>query len=192
MTRARELAGRKARARRDRWARAFRPETVRLLLIAEAPPSALDRDFYFPLVPTQDSLFREVAREVLATEPTRENKRALLDGLQKEGLFLIDAVLEPVAGRYTIDLSRLITRIRHLQLDKVIIVKAGVYDRIFEPLHEARIPVVPVRIPFPGSGQQVNFRRAFKQALRYRFPLTEKAERADELAGMPPAGSQRA
>jgi hypothetical protein len=38
---------------------------VELLLVAEAPPSALDRYFYFEDVPVQDSLFRYVARAIL-------------------------------------------------------------------------------------------------------------------------------
>jgi hypothetical protein len=38
-------AARLARQRRYRAARRFRPETVRLLLVAEAPPASLDRYF---------------------------------------------------------------------------------------------------------------------------------------------------
>jgi hypothetical protein len=38
---------------------------VRLLLVAEAPPAALDRYFYFEDVPRHDSLFRYVARAIL-------------------------------------------------------------------------------------------------------------------------------
>jgi hypothetical protein len=41
--------------RRDAAARRYRPETIQLLLIAEAPPSALDRYFYFEDVPDHDS-----------------------------------------------------------------------------------------------------------------------------------------
>jgi hypothetical protein len=46
-----------ARARRAEAAARYRPKAVRLLLVAEAPPSALDRYFYFEDVPEQDSLF---------------------------------------------------------------------------------------------------------------------------------------
>lgn len=164
------LDRRRARARRDRWARRFRPTHVRLLLIAEAPPSSLDRYFYFPNVATQDSLFREIASAVLSVAPTRENKRDHLEGLRDQGVFMIDAVPEPVEDRYTIEVGQLMARIRRLNPEKVIIVKTGVYDRIFETLRDAEIPVVPVRIPFPGSGQQVKFRQAFKRALRYKLP----------------------
>jgi hypothetical protein len=36
----------------------FKPESVDLLLVAEAPPSTLDRYFYVPDVREEDSLFR--------------------------------------------------------------------------------------------------------------------------------------
>jgi hypothetical protein len=164
-----DIECRRARSRRTRWARAFRPEKVRTLLIAEAPPSALDRYFYFPSVSTHDSLFREVAYAITSVQPTRENKRELLTMLQVKGLFMIDAVPEPVNGRYSIDVGRLISRVRRLAPDRVIVVKAGVFDRVFEPLRAAGIPVVPVRIPFPGSGQQVRFRHEFDRARRVRL-----------------------
>jgi hypothetical protein len=67
-----------ARRRRERAARKYRPSKVKLLLVAEAPPAALDRYFYFEEVPQQDSLFRYVARSVLKTEPSRTNKQSYL------------------------------------------------------------------------------------------------------------------
>jgi hypothetical protein len=39
------------------------------LLLAETPPSSLDRYFYFEDVRDQDSLFRHVVRAILAIEP---------------------------------------------------------------------------------------------------------------------------
>ena len=80
MTKARENPG-KATAR-ARAAKKYRPASVKLLLVAEAPPSALDRYFYFEVVPTQDSLFRYVARAILKVEPTRANKAELLGRLR--------------------------------------------------------------------------------------------------------------
>lgn len=56
-----------ARARRERAARQYKPTKVDLLLVAEAPPSALDRYFYFPDVREQDSLFRYVVALSSAT-----------------------------------------------------------------------------------------------------------------------------
>jgi hypothetical protein len=45
------------------------------------------------------------------------------------------------------------------------LIKANVFDIAFATLRAAGLPVVPVRIPFPGSGQQKRFREAFAAAL---------------------------
>jgi hypothetical protein len=79
-----------ARMRRATAAQRYQPAAVRILLVAQAPPEALDRYFYFPDVDTQDSLFRSVARSVLGEEPTRANKAELLERLRDRGIFLID------------------------------------------------------------------------------------------------------
>jgi hypothetical protein len=52
----------RASRRRAQAAKKYRPAFVKLLLVAEAPPSALDRYFYFEVVATQDSLLLRRAR----------------------------------------------------------------------------------------------------------------------------------
>ena len=69
---------------------------MKLLLVAEAPPSALDRYFHLEDVRTQDSLFRYIARSILGVEPTRENKPQLLTRLRNRGVFLIDLRHDPI------------------------------------------------------------------------------------------------
>src|SRR4051812_14141622 len=64
----------------------FRPAAVDLLLVAEAPPSSLDRYFYFTGVSAQDSLFRYVCRVLLGEEPSREKKEPLLRNLCERGV----------------------------------------------------------------------------------------------------------
>ena len=61
-----------AAARRRTAAARYRPDVIDLLLVAEAPPSALDRYFYFEDVLTHDSLFRHVVEGVLGDKPTRD------------------------------------------------------------------------------------------------------------------------
>ena len=46
--------------RRRRTAERYKPAEIDLLLVAEAPPGALDRYFYFEDVREQDGLFRYV------------------------------------------------------------------------------------------------------------------------------------
>src|SRR5437867_2723215 len=58
-------AGEIARARREQASRRYKPRHIKILLVAEAPPSALDRYFYFEDVAEHDSLLRYVARGIL-------------------------------------------------------------------------------------------------------------------------------
>ncbi len=59
----------------------------------------------------------------------------------------------------------LVPRVRKLAPKKVILIKATVYDTAFVALRDAGLPVVDVRVPFPGSGQQRRFATAFQRAL---------------------------
>lgn len=156
-----------ARRRRATAAEKYRPQQVRLLLVAEAPPSALDRYFYFEDVREQDSLFRYVARGILKAEPTREDKATLLARLRDRGVYLIDLQLDPVDGAPLADhVPEFVRRVRGLKPEKVILIKASVYDAAFYSMAEAGLPVVDERIPFPGSGQQRRFEVAFARALK--------------------------
>ena len=156
-----------ARRLRERAARRYRPESVDLLLIAEAPPAALDRYFYFEDVTMQDSLFRYVAKMILGTEPTRANKAELLSRLRDRGVFLVDLRLEPVDNTpHSGYVADLVARVRALNPNRIIVIKASVYDAVFGALAEAGLPAVNERVPFPGSGQQRTFEEAFARALR--------------------------
>lgn len=155
-------------ANRHRLASAerYRPNQVRLLLVAETPPTSLDRYFYFEDVRTQDSLFRFVGRAVLQAEPTRDNKADLLTRLRDSGVFLVDLKPDPKDGQplraYVPDL---VDRVRSLAPESVILIKATVYDAAFAALKHAGLPVIDERIPFPGSGQQKRFQEAMARAL---------------------------
>lgn len=141
--------------------------TVRLLLVAQAPPAADDRYFYFPDVPTQDALFRSVARIVLPhTEPTRSNKASLLEQLRDRGVFLVDLKPDPVDGSVLSQyVPKLLARIAELAPERIILIKADVYDAVYPALARAGLPVSSVRVPFPSFGQQSAFNAAFSRAL---------------------------
>jgi hypothetical protein len=155
------------RAHRQAAAARYKPEHIRLLLVAEAPPAALDRYFYFEEVAVQDSLFRYVARLVLGLEPTRFNKPQILAELRSAGVFLIDLCLDPVADKS--DLPRcvagLVERVQALRPDHIILIKATDHDAAFAALARTQMPVVDQRIPFPGSGQQRRFEEGMRLAL---------------------------
>jgi hypothetical protein len=152
---------------RRKAARRFKPSSIKLLLVAEAPPSALDRYFYFPTVGTQDSLFRYVARLVLGREPTRANKPELLGALSDAAVFLIDLCEEPIRDRADLRacVPGLIARVAKLKPRHVILVKATVFDLAYFALRDAGQPVVERMVPFPGSGQQRRFEGEMGAAL---------------------------
>ncbi|MGH3009036.1 MAG: hypothetical protein ACRDLM_06465 [Gaiellaceae bacterium] len=156
-----------ASERRRQAAQKYRPTAVDLLLVAEAPPDALDRYFYFEDVPTQDSLFRYVAKLVLGLVPARCEKATALSALKERGVFLIDLCEDPLPGRSLCTCTEdLVRRAKSLAPRKIILIKTTVYDAAFEPLRRAGLPVVAERIPFPGSGQQRRFEAAFARALK--------------------------
>jgi len=147
-----------ARRRRKRAAAAFQPAHVRTLLVAEAPPSALDRYFYFLDVDVQDSLFRHVIEATFGAKPTRD-KLPWLDALKAEGYFLIDLSPDPFHDREVLPplIPDLIRRCRAFEPERIVLIKANVYDLAYDALRDAGLPVVDVRLPFPGSGQQRRF-----------------------------------
>lgn len=167
-----DTAAAEVRGRRAAAAKRYEPDRVRLLLVAQAPPEADDRYFYFTNVPTQDTLFRSVARALLPhTEPTRTNKAFLLAQLQEQGVFLIDLKPDPIVNS-RVSLSELrphvpvlLDRVAELEPDRIILIKADVYDAAFPALAAADLPVSRVRVPFPSYGQQDKFKVAFGRAL---------------------------
>jgi len=157
--------------RRLEAAERYKPAHVRLLLVAQTPPVAVPPDparyFYFEQVTKHDDLFRGVVRVLLGEEPLRHQKAALLRRLRDEAVFLIDLKPDPTDPRpLTTFVSSLVDRCRRLRPDKIILIKADVYDAAFAALHVAKLPVVDVRIPFPGSGRQTEFANAMARALR--------------------------
>jgi hypothetical protein len=144
----------------------YRPERVRLLLVAEAPPDSEDRYFYFEHVREQDSLFRYVAQGILGYKPDRIRKPSALSELRDRGVFLIDASEDPLDGReLRADANEVIDRCRSLEPRAIILIKTNVYDDLFAPMVGAGLPVVDKRMPFPGSGRQKQFEMGFADAL---------------------------
>lgn len=160
---------REARSRREAAAARYRPDTVDLLLVAEAPP-ALGRYFYFPYVREQDSLFRHVCRAVLDRESSRTSKADQLAELRARGVYLIDLQEEPRDEQPLASfVPGLLDRCRVFDPAWIILIKASVYDAAFAPLRAAGLPVSSIRVPFPGSGQQRRFLEAFPRALAERY-----------------------
>ncbi len=157
------------RVRRQRSAEKYKPARVRVLLVAEAPPAADDRYFYFEDVTKHDWLFLGVAEVLLRGRPVRREKPASLKKLQEMGFFLIDLKPDPADGsplqEYVPDL---IARCRALAAERIILIKATVYDAAFSTMGAAGLPVINQRVYFPSTGRQREFREQFARALEAR------------------------
>ena len=164
----------KAQERRDKAASRYRPGQVELLLVGEAPPTELDRYFYFENVSRADYLFRGVVPVLLGEEPSRRKARQLA-ALKDRGVFLIDLRPNPFDTRSDESLvPQLIERVGSIAPKHVVLIKVNVYDVAYKPLREARLPVVDARLPFPSTGRQREFATGFRLALKdagFRTPV---------------------
>lgn len=160
--------------RRREAAEKYRPERVRLLLVAHAPPVQVERYFYFEQVREKDDLFRYVVHGLFGTMPDREHKANWLRRLRDAGVFLIDLVEQPVTTAFgrsakVSDLGPfvpgLVKRAQVVNPDHVVLIKVDVYDAAFRRLRNAGLPVVDERIAFPTSGRQHDFEVGFGSAL---------------------------
>ena len=171
--------------------RKYRPKQIRRLLIAEAPPNAIERFFYFENVSNRDwlflglmqALYPDVKKRYLQENRTPKLKIQMLNQFKDDGYFLVDLSPEPIDqipnGRRGLAhcVPGLIERINQLDCPQasIILIKANVYDIAFQPLRCAGYRVIDRRIPFPSSGQQLNFQIAFGEALS----LADETEQND-------------
>jgi len=159
---------------------AFKPASVKCLLIGEAPPDALDRFFYYAPVPQHDHLFLGVM-EVLFAKAKAEyltggrqesDKQALLEGFRDSGFYLLDVSDEPLSlagGALRDDVAGLLDRVAATaSMDTpIILIKKTTFEVAYEPLKQAGYRKLYRKgIPFPGQGWQKEFREGFAEALR--------------------------
>lgn len=157
----------------------YKPEKVKYLLIAEAPPNSLERFFYYDNVREHDYLFLGIAealypklkKQYLLNRRNNEIKNSILRKFQQEGFYLLDLSELPLSLINTnlrSQLPNLIERIKSTANDntQIILIKANVYDIAFQPLKKQFEKVIDQRITFPGQGGQRKFQDEFKQALK--------------------------
>jgi len=173
----------KAGATRRRNARdKYKPDVIRYLLIAEAPPSE-DRFFYFDHVGFADNLFIGTMKVLFPKQfrgyigqRSAQQKQRLLRSFQKEGFWLLDAVdspLEHTASAAQLakisDLESRLTRLRRAgeisHSTPVLFMKANAYRAFRERLEELNFNAINQLVYFPGNGRQNDFAIMFPKAL---------------------------
>lgn len=156
-------------AARRKAAAKYKPKKVELLLIAEAPPCATDRYFYFEDVDQHDWLYRYVWEGLAGTKPVKGEKPAHLAALRDAGVFLIDLheanISQPTIAQLRPKVPGLVERASALKPKRVILIKSIVHDAAHDALRDAGLPVIDERIPFPASGQQKKFLESFRRAV---------------------------
>ncbi len=180
-SRAKEIMIRTYRDARE----AYKPERVRLLLIAESPPAS-GGYFYFEKTVGKDHLFRETMKALglwpeAKTLPKGLDKRPFLRQFQAKGFFLIDTSLVPVDNLPSPErrkaivkgLPRLVDDVRQLGPERIVIVKASIYDPVRDALEHSGLGDRVVNLetlPFPSHGNQ----RKYREKLRLLIPNEPK------------------
>ncbi len=151
----------------------YRPESVKLLFIAEAPPCKEGHFFYFEDVPKGDALFLHIIRavfpdlEALETKELRARKEEMLFRFAEAGCFLEDSVAVAIPkgtkNKPKIILEHQADLIRRIEpyksTAKLVLLSSGVFKTNYEALKQEGFQILnDFMIPFPGSGQQGKFK----------------------------------
>ena len=153
----------------------YRPQKVKLIFIAEAPPCTEGQFFYFNDVQKGDSLFLHIIRAVFPdleeweTKLIRAKKEELLFRFRDAGYFLEDSVPQTI-GKGTKPKEKqaiiiknqagLINRIEpYKEKSKLILLSSLVFKLNYTILKNNGFTILnDFMIPFPGSGQQGKFK----------------------------------
>ena len=148
----------------------YRPKRTSVLFVAEAPPDAVDRYFYFENVEQGDWLWIALMKALYPlewgnTKAERQRKEWWLRKFQNDQFRLIDAVKEPLSGNHGQRVRHiwsgaheLVEEINQIAPQQIVLIKSTVHEALFQQLSAARLPVANGQyLPFPGSGWQTEF-----------------------------------
>jgi len=153
----------------------YRPEFIKTIFIAEAPPCTDDRFFYFEDIKKGDSLFLHIIRAVFPeleaweTKAIRAKKEELLIQFRDQGYFLEDSVAEAIPkGTKPKEKENIIINNQEDLLKRIspykaqsnfVVLSSTVFKANYELLKNEGFNILnDFMIPFPGSGQQSNFK----------------------------------
>jgi hypothetical protein len=153
----------------DELRAAYRPSAIRVLFVGEAPPAG--GTFFY----AANSQVYRYLKEVL--EPHLGWPTDFLAAFAARGYFLDDLVTEPVdhipLGERTPIFRKsvplLAHRLREYRPQLIVTVLKRIEDHVEESRQVAGIEAPHYKVPFPGNGQQANFRRRMAEILPH-FP----------------------
>jgi hypothetical protein len=177
----------------------YKPATIRVLFIAEAPPAfRFNRLFYFEGLRDGDTLFLEMMKTLYGcavgfTEngffpgssamEMRKRKPEFLARFMREGYFLIDASEEPMPDSATSSqklallrafVPRLIVRLEEFAVGKntpIVLIGGVTYTACAQPLKNLGFNLInDAMIDHPARGGQLRFRQKLRRTLKTILP----------------------
>jgi hypothetical protein len=156
----------------------YKPEVIKTVIIAEAPPDSVERFFYYEDVKKADFLFLGIV-EVLYPEAKKKYleynrhtqiKEIILKQLQIDGYFLLDLFELPISlcsDNEIQAVSKLTKKLEKICDSKtpIILIKANVFDIAYKPL-KLKFNVMNKRIEFPSCGNQLKFQTKFTELIK--------------------------
>lgn len=159
----------------------YKPDHIRILLIAESPPPAANvessRQFYRTgHTYKEDRLFINTIRALypealdIAQQELQEQKEHWLRRFEHDGWYMIEALeksqehevaKQQRQERIRVALPQLVARVRKLAEPdtKIILIKSNVFDVACEPLREAGFTVLNTGlVDYPGRFNQKSYR----------------------------------
>ena len=174
----------------NRARRKYRPRKIRLLLIAESPPSS-GGFFYFPTTIGKDHLFRETMKALdlwPENEPLRRgvDKRSMLRRFQSLGLYLLDTCdfpvdkMRPRERREAVleQIPRLVNDVIEANPLRILVVKSSIFNPVAIALRESGLWSRILNtgpVPFPSHGNQQIYRSMLKSALLKARSLSQRS-----------------
>ena len=168
----------------------YRPREIRLLLIAESPPSS-GGFFYFPMTIGKDHLFRETMKALdlwPENEPMRKgvDKRPMLLRFQSMDLYLLDTCnfpvdkMRPRERREAVrqQIPRLVNDVIEADPFHILVVKSSIFNPVIIALRESGFQSQILNtgpVPFPSHGNQQIYRSILKGALLKARSLSQKS-----------------
>lgn len=163
----------------------YKPEQIKLLLIAETPPKTdSKRFFYLENVQSHDYLFLEVIKVLYSdivknktTKEIRNLKPLLLNKFKNDGIYLIDSLEKPFEEKYSArkkicllqkGQNSLFEKIKEIinTETKVVLISSTVFQANYLFLKSNDVNIIhDFMIDFPGSGGQTKFREKFSSLL---------------------------
>jgi len=136
----------------------YRPDTIKVLFVGESAPAG--GEFFY----AGNSQVFCALRDALAPHLGSGD---FLANFQAAGFFLDDLSLEPIDWQtasqrkraHAANVASLATRLRDYRPQAVVAFLKAIEPSVRDACRQAGLASVPSAVPFPGNGQQANFRR---------------------------------